>query len=172
MGDDIGADKAKRVGVGAGAGTDTALPFRIGEVFVGRHLIRADAVFRSVDDAGAVGDAKPLILRVAEGGGDIGVQHVRFHALRHARLFRGEQAGDVDGEDQVGGRKIALGLQALDKSFVKEDDVDVDTRFLCEGFGQRRDQVGLAVGIYVHFLGERGKGDGGCRDGGGDAGEH
>ena len=52
-----------------------------------------------------------MIVGIAQVGGDVRFQNVGLHRLRHAGIDDLAQTGDVDGQHQVGGRPVTLGLQ-------------------------------------------------------------
>ena len=97
---------------------------------------------------------------IAQSFGDIGVQHGRLHRLGHAGVDDLHQAGDIDGQHQIGGRAVALGLQPFGHALVDEGDIDGDAGLGGEGIDQRLDQFGLAVGIDVHLIRQGGQGGG------------
>ena len=83
--------------------------------------------------------------------------------LRDAGVTICSQAGDVDGQHQIGGRAVAFGHQTLGHALVDEGHVDRDAGFGGEGVDQRLDQFGLAVGIDVDLFGQRRQGGAGRR---------
>ena len=168
MGDHRG-DQRHVVGVLAGAHTDAAFEFGVGQVFVGRQFARFDPFLGHQCHAGTGRQAEPQAFRIAEVGGDVLFKGIGLHGLQHAAFLQGVQAADVDGQHRVGGAIVAGGLDLFQHALLGEHDVHLDPRFLGEGVEERLDQERLAIGIEVHFLvGSLGPGGGAEDSRGGD----
>jgi hypothetical protein len=86
-----------------GADADLAAEARIGEVLDAGQPLRHAGLAVIHDDAGALGDAEPEALRVAQVGGDAALEHLAAHGLQHAGLLRAGEAGGVHRDQHVGG---------------------------------------------------------------------
>ena len=63
--------------------------------------------------------------------------------IRYEKLA--QQARDIHGQNDIGGRAVTLGLKTLGHALVDESNIRGDAGFLGEGVQQRLDQLGLAV---------------------------
>ena len=172
MGDDR-TQQRQIVVMRARPGADPPRPLRVGQILISGHFALCHAVFRGVDDAGAAGQAEPLVARVTVLGGNIGLQDGRVDRLGHARVHHFGQARNIHGQDQIGGRPVAFRHKALDHALVDKGDVHSDAGLGGEGIDQRLDQFRLAVGIDIHLLGQgRKRGTGQCQCKGGQAKHH
>jgi hypothetical protein len=137
-----------------------------GEVFVGGHFAGGHAVLGGIDDAGA--EVRP--------------NHWSFGSRRASGMLA-SRTSDCTGwrtpasticrrramstvRTRSAGERSPFGLQAFGHALVDEGHVDGDAGFGGEGIDEGLDQLGLAVGVDVDFLGEdRGgageKGEGG-----------
>ena len=154
MVDDDRAEKRDVVVMQSRAGAEAALPLVRGEILIGGDLSGFHAVFRGIDDAGAGGEAEPVVVRVTQFGGDVGFQHIGLDGLRDTGIDDLHQAGNVDGENKVRGRAVALGLEPFGHALVDEGHIDLDPGFGSEGIDEGLDQLGLAVGVDVDLLRE------------------
>ncbi len=102
-----------------------------------------------------------------EFGGDVGLSTSDWTGCVTPASTICSQAGDVDGQHEVGGRAVAFGLQALDHALVDEGHVDGDPGFGGEGVDEGLDQFGLAVGVDVDLSRQRRGGRRGGRGAGG-----
>ena len=152
----------------AGADADLALPLRVGEFLVGDRVL-LHALLRGVDDARAHRDAVPGAVRAVIGLRHRLLEHCGLDRLRDAGVDRVLQPRDVDGEQHVGRRVRAFGLDALLEPGACRDHVDLDAGVLGEGFEQRLDQFLLAIRIDVD-LALRGR-EAGSEGGGAERGE-
>jgi len=155
---EVGGGQRHVVIVGALPGADAALPFRVGEVFVGGDFAIRHPALCGIDDARAAGQAEPVARRVAKFGRDRGIQHGRGNRLRHTRVDHLHQAGNIDRHHQIGRAAAAFRHQSFDHAGPDKGDVDRDAGFLGEGIEQRLHQFRLAVRIDVDLVGQRRKG--------------
>ena len=147
----------------ARAHADLALPLRVGERLVGECRV-GHALLGRVDHARALGHAEPVALRIAVLRGQVGVDRGIVERLGDALFLRRGQPRDVDGEDDVGGRVLALGADALLQALVEEQHLRLDPGLRREGVEHRLDDVGLAIGVDVDgAVGERRAGHHRCQ---------
>ena len=132
----------------AGADADLALPLRVGELLIGDRVL-LHALLRGVDDARAHRDAVPGAVRAVIGLRHRLLEHGGLDRLRDAGIDRVLQPRHVDGQQHVGRRVRAFGLDALLEAGARRDHVDLDAGVLGEGLEQRLDQLLLAIRIDV-----------------------
>ncbi len=75
------------------------------------------------------------------------------------------EVAEIDCHQDVGGRVLALGGDALRQAGVDEDGVDGDAGVPGEGLEQRLDEPGLAGGVEIHLVGGRSRDGNQCHAG-------
>ena len=132
------AEQAQVVGVRARTDAQTALVDRIGQFFVGVHVLALDFELVVDDHAGAGRKAEPVVATVVGGlGAQLGrngrIEHLGLDGLEQAVDFALPQACGIHQQDHVGGRGRAFCLQAGQNSgIIGVHPVDLDAG----GFGE------------------------------------
>lgn len=133
------------------ADADLALPFRLGEVFIGKA--RKIQVLLGVKHPRPLRQREPVAVLVAQVLGDGGGKRLGFDGLGQAAIDQIDQVADVHGHQHVGGRGLALLLDPLGQAVLEEDGIDLHPGRFGERGQQRLDQIRLARGVKVQFLG-------------------
>ena len=106
----------------SGARADAALELRVGQFFVGVHLVRLHLRLVVDDEARALREPEPATVVRAQVGRNALVQHLRVDRLEQAIDLRPPQARGIDQQDHIGRAVRAFGLQPLHQWLVTEFD--------------------------------------------------
>ena len=97
-----------------------------------------------------------MALRVTQIRGDRLFQHLGLDRLQHAGFLGTDQPAGIDGDQQIGGAVLALGLDTLDQLVgLGLDQIDLDAGLLGEILVERVVRIVMARGIDIHLGGLR-----------------
>ena len=133
---------------------------RVGEIGGVRDLVFAYPGPVGERHARPRGEAEPEPVGMAQGRGDVRLEHRRRDRFEEPRLDEPVEPADVDGEHRIGRVVLSGGPDLVDHALLREDDVDLDPGLFGELREDGLDEERLAVGVEVDF-----------RHGGGGGGE-
>jgi len=140
----------------AGADADFPFPARVGQIFV---VERLDVqVLGDVGHPVAQRQGEPLAVGRAQVGGNGGTQRGGVDRLCDFAVHQVQKVADIHRHQYIGRRLRAFGAHPFEQAILDEDRIDLDAGILGEGGDQRFDELGLAGGVQIDFLGQDGTG--------------